>query len=477
MRAPLITALSLAVTAASSHALDPPTPDLAARGRYTGVAALRVALADVDQLAWMLDEGFRPLACRPGLRSEWIAAPADRARLRRAGIPFEVVAEDLQVLIDEERRQRAEARRTADGNWYADYRTWPEVVERLQLLAETHPELVTMSSVGETHEGRTIRAVRVSTSDTGTRPAVLFNGCQHAREWVAVMVPVSIAEMLAEGYGEDAAITALLDQVDVYVIPVVNPDGYAYTYASGGDRYWRKNRRDNPGGCDGVDLNRNWGVDWNGGESTSTNPCSDVYVGPGPFSEPEPAAMRDFILERPAIVAHIDFHSYGELILQPWAYTNESHPEFDAIDALGAEMSEAIESVHGVTYPHGSGDDLLYLASGVFPDWTTSQDAFGYTIELPPSGWGGGGFELPPSQILPTCEENRAAALAMMGWAATQAEPCSADVDDSGTVDVSDVLAVLAAWGDAGGAADVNQDGLVDVSDMLAVIAAWGPCD
>ena len=48
-----------------------------------------------------------------------------------------------------------------------------------------------------------------------------------------------------------------------------------------------------------------------------------------------------------------------------------------------------------------------------------------------------------------------------------------ADVNEDGVVDVLDLLAVIAAWGNPGGPADVNEDGIVDVLDLLAVIAAW----
>ena len=61
-----------------------------------------------------------------------------------------------------------------------------------------------------------------------------------------------LADELAAGYGVDSRITGLLQLVDVYIVPIVNPDGYEYTYAPGGDRFWRKNRRDNGTGCDGV---------------------------------------------------------------------------------------------------------------------------------------------------------------------------------------------------------------------------------
>ena len=139
--------------------------------------------------------------------------------------------------------------------------------------------------------------------------------------------------------------------------------------------------------------------------------CSDVYVGPSAFSEPEVQAMRDLVNSLPNLVAHIDFHSYSQLVLEPWASSNNPPPRENIVKTLSGEISEEIFSVHGETYVAGTGGDLLYLADGVFPDWTTSNGALSYTVELRPDG--SPGFDLPPEEILPTCEENFAGAMAM----------------------------------------------------------------
>ncbi len=105
--------------------------------------------------------------------------------------------------------------------------------------------------------------------------------------------------------------------------PCRHPDGYSYTWTN--NRLWRKNRRPNPNGSTGVDLNRNWGYQW-GGEGASTSQGSDTYRGASGFSEPETQAIRDFITNRPYIRAHVDVHSYSQLILSPWGYTPALRP-------------------------------------------------------------------------------------------------------------------------------------------------------
>jgi hypothetical protein len=122
--------------------------------------------------------------------------------------------------------------------------------------------------------------------------------------------------------------------------------------------------------------------------------------------------MRDLVNSLPNLVAHIDFHSYSQLVLEPWASSNTPPPRVNIVKALSGDISEAIASIHGETYVAGTGGDLLYLADGVFPDWTTERGSLAYTIELRPTG--SPGFDLPPEEILPTCEESFAGAMAML---------------------------------------------------------------
>jgi carboxypeptidase T len=337
-----------------------------------------------------------------------------------AEMPYEILVDNIQQLFDEEREQINQLRAQAGLDWFGVYRTWPEVNAYIDELVDLRPDLVEKLHVGTSHEGRSIYGMRIAGVDgPQERPAVLYNGCQHAREWVSVMVPMYIADRLVRDYDTSPEIKSIMDQVEFFIIPIVNPDGYEFTYASGGNRMWRKNRRFNSLSSYGVDLNRNWDIDWNGGNSTSTNPNSDIYVGPAPMSEPETQALAQFVLDRPQIAAVIDFHSYSELILQPWAYTNAPPPDAAIINQLSADMADAIFDVHGVQYVTGSAGQVLYLASGVMPDWCYAERGImGYTIELRPKSFNPG-FLLPPDQILPTAEENFAAALVMAEFAAT----------------------------------------------------------
>ena len=524
-------------------------------GRYDGWRIADMTIDNLSQARWLQERGARSLSCIDHAGQLPMLVTDDMLELaRNRGIDASVIVFDVEDHIRNEAAARRAARSEGRGGWYSDFRTWPEVNARLQQLADASPDLVTLFEAGTTHEGRSIMGVRITApGDASTRARILFNGCQHAREWIAVMVPMYIADQLIAGYASDEDMTALLSEAEIVIVPIVNPDGYEYTYAPSGDRYWRKNRRNNPGSCEGVDLNRNWDIDWAGGDSTSSDTCSDVYTGPFVFSEPEPSAMRDLILSLPNFGAHIDFHSYSQLVLEAWGWTSTPPPNADVISTLGAAMSDAIAGVHGENYPHGTPGNLLYFADGTFQDWTTSVGALGYTIELRPDSWLGGGFELPASQIVPTCEENWPAALEMIRFVArpisaefpqgvpqfvdpgvmtdfpVEFSTTNGDQIDPATTELhvrygsngefvglalthngggaftahlpsshcglaSEFRLVVATTGgatgqfpagegvystvDGGGVVgDVNCDGEVDVTDILATFAAWGNCE
>ncbi len=390
-------------------------------GSKQQVAKQMLAVIEVPTLPdfeMMSELGARPWSCRPGLgRGVWLVTNAQLRQAEAWGLRCQITVRDVQELIAAEERSRQESRRA--GAWFSDYRTYPEVVTKIDTLVAAHGGLSEKIVLGSTHEGRDIVGLVINTDTSQEKPAILLNGCQHAREWISVMVPMYIAEQLLIGYGTDPQITSLLDSTEVVIVPIVNPDGYVYSHTT--ERLWRKNRRNNGNGTYGVDLNRNWDIDWGGPESTSTNPNSDVYIGPSPFSEPETSAMRDLVSSRDNIVAHIDFHNYSQLILQPWGHTNDLPADYAVINELGARMNQAIYEVHGENYPHGSGSTFIYLASGTCEDWHYSQGIFGYTIELRPKS-SQPGFLLEADQIIPTGEENFQAVLEMMEFAGEPAQ-------------------------------------------------------
>jgi murein tripeptide amidase MpaA len=408
----LISACAMVVTGAAAAAVPMPNPT-----DYVGKQVIELDVPDELTVTQLLDDGLSALACRPAPGpGPWLVDADQLAMIEALGLDHSPLIPDMAAHQRARNAQRRAARAAARGldAFYSDYRTYDEYQTRIDQFLTDHADIATSVTLGQSHEGRDIRGVVINVDGTD-KPAVLFNGCQHAREWISPPTTWYIADMLADGYGVDSRITALLDRVEVVVIPITNPDGYEYTYNAGGYRFWRKNRRDNSGSCEGVDLNRNWGADWNGGESTSTDPCSDVYVGPSSMSEPEVQALANYCLGHGDIRAQIDFHSYSQLILEPRGYTTVPPPDWDALHALGGEMAAGIQSVHGLSYTHDNPCHILYCASGTLIDWPyETYGASSFTIELRPSSGSGDGFDPPPSQILPCAEENFEAALVLI---------------------------------------------------------------
>ena len=360
--------------------------------------------------------------------------------LKNNGVSYETLVEDLKEKIDRENHYMNLMRSQRDGEaWYSIYRTYDEVQDKLDEIASSN-SIATLINLGSSYENRTIRGIKFSTGGNN-KPAVFFNGCQHAREWVTVMATTYLADQLSQNYTADSFIQNLLNIVDVYIVPIVNPDGYVYSHTT--DRYWRKNRQPNPGSSFiGTDLNRNWDADWNGGQSTSTSPSSDIYVGSYPFSAYEANVVKNFMQSIPNLRGHLDIHSYSALVLGPWGYTNSQTPDHAEVVSLGNAMNNAISNTNGYTFTFGTGDanGSLYLASGTMPDWTyDGLGALGYTYELRPSSASEGGFELPESQILDACDENYNGAMEMIIWAADiQAgctDPSACNYNSNATVD------------------------------------------
>ncbi len=383
-----------------------------ARRPYAGQRLVQVVVENEAQLQAVLDEADGLWNHRVGVGPIQVMVDDESlAALGAMGLAPVTIVEDLQAVVDAERAEIERRRLQLDLTWFENYHPYSEIIAYHQQLANDFPQLASVSVIGQSHQSRDIIATEITgPGDASNRPVIFFNGMQHAREWISPAVVTYIADRLCNLYGQDQRVTDLLDRVVVKIVPIVNPDGYSYSWTN--ERFWRKNRRNNGNGTFGVDLNRNWDINF-GGDGSSGDPSSDIYRGPFAFSEPETSAVRDYVLADPNIVAHVDFHSYSQLILYPWGYADIQVPEPDYtfFVTFSQFLSDVIRSVHGVFYIPMQAIDL-YPASGTCSDWTYSVDIKGWTIELRPNG--NPGFDLPPGEILPTSEENFEAALAIM---------------------------------------------------------------
>ncbi len=354
----------------------------------------------------------------PGINDAQISPDKWQAFLD-LNLPYSIMMEDVEVKLRQERDQIALAHMQRDAAWFTTYHNLDEINAKLDADLLANPTLTRSLTIGNSLQNRTIRGIAISAPDQpgnprNLRPQIIFNGCQHAREWISPATIMYFSEQLATQYSTNARITNILNNVEILLVPVVNPDGYVWTWTN--LRLWRKNRRDNGDGTIGVDTNRNWGYQW-GGEGASTDPNNDTYRGTGPFSEPETQALSNFILANPRIKAHIDFHSYSQLILSPWAYTASLPADAMVFDTLNAKMAAAVRAPFNMTYVAGPTYTTIYPASGASGDWSYgAANALGFGWELRDTGTNG--FILPADQIIPTGIENLAAILELGDWIA-----------------------------------------------------------
>ncbi|MBK1788533.1 M14 family metallopeptidase [Prauserella cavernicola] len=289
------------------------------------------------------------------------------------------------------------------------YHTYAELTDKLEQAASDHGDIAQLSSVGDSFEGRALHLLKISgnAAQDEDEPEVLFTCNQHAREHLTTEMCLRIVERFTDGYGSDPAITEFVDSREIYVIPTVNPDGAEYDISGGEYQGWRKNRQDQ-----GTDVNRNWGYEWGCCGGSSDDPADETYRGTEAFSSPEAKAVADFVDSRVVggaqqITAHIDFHTYSELVLWPYGYTSDdtaegmTPEEAKRFADVGTEMAES----NGYT-PQQSSD--LYITDGSINDWMWGEHKIlSFTFEMyPASGGGIDGFYPPDEQIGPQTERN-----------------------------------------------------------------------
>jgi hypothetical protein len=324
---------------------------------------------------------------------------ADARRLRDAGFTYTVRIADMAA--------RAEANRKADARYAAatttsplpsgrdTYRRLADYESELAALVRDYPSLAKPLALNHrTWEGRLVRGIEITANPNAKdgKPVFLIVGAHHAREWPSAELTMEFAYDLLRGYGRDSRTTNLVNAVRTIVVPVVNPDGFnvsrearagapSQDFSQHDFEMKRKNCRDAAFTCDrntrlsGVDLNRNYGGLWGGG-GASPNALSDVYRGPGPFSEPESQNLRELISSR-QVVTLITNHTFSNLILRPPGTLAQGFGlDEPQLKALGATMAghNGYENIPGFG---------LYDTTGTTEDWSFwSTGGLGYTFEI-----------------------------------------------------------------------------------------------
>ncbi|OFZ22900.1 MAG: hypothetical protein A2X94_14805 [Bdellovibrionales bacterium GWB1_55_8] len=270
------------------------------------------------------------------------------------------------------------------------YHNYAEMTSALRTLQSKHADITRIVSIGKSIEQRDIWAMQINSNPDALRdsvsgkPGAVFMGAHHAREHLTVELPLMLAQHLLANR-ELPEVARLLDTRDIWIIPMVNPDGAEFDVSTGKYQLWRKNRRKNANDSFGVDLNRNYGYRWGTGGSSKL-PQSDTYRGEAAFSEPESMAVKNFVEARPNLKTMLTFHSFSELILYPWGHTNEEIGNARDLAAF-KQMANTMAGWNKYRAKQSSG---LYITSGDTTDWAYGEHGiFAFTFELSPSGGAG----------------------------------------------------------------------------------------
>lgn len=291
-------------------------------------------------------------------------------------------------------------------------RTDDGIRAQIEGLAARHPNLFTLHTLGFSHQKRPIYALEATLADgdqadlpdggQSGKPNVLFVGVHHAREWVTADLSMRLARYLADNQNQ-ASTRLRLTQTRIWIVPVLNPDGYQFTFD--GDRLWRKNLRDNNrngvvDAADGVDLNRNYPYKWAfDGSGSSDAERSGTYRGPEPGSEPETQALMD-LMKRVRFEYSLSYHSYGNLILYPSGFRGfdptPDEPLFSYLAGSADRPAIWDSSLNKPYFPTLSAG--LYVTNGEFTDWAYHEtQSLSYTVELTDHG---DGFQYPDDEQL-----------------------------------------------------------------------------
>jgi len=263
---------------------------------------------------------------------------------------------------------------------YFDY---DEVTAALANIQTTYPNIAQRFELGTTAENRKIWALKISDNALvqEDEPEILILGLHEAREIMSTEIAMDMAQYLTQNYGSDPDVTNWVNTWQIWIVPMLNPDGSAYCWST--DQYWIKNRHDLGGDVFGVDLGHNYPVDWGECFGSSSDPNSNGYRGESPGSEPEIQAIFSLVQNHKFMLV-ISYHSFNEMVLYPYGCTGEIAPENDVLSSFANSVGNEIRKENG-TYGYETGNwwELLYSNDGNETDYFyANQGSMAIAIQL-----------------------------------------------------------------------------------------------
>ncbi|CAL8139192.1 unnamed protein product [Orchesella dallaii] len=306
----------------------------------------------------------------------------------------DVLSDNVQNLIDNEAKGLLQHGRAF--NWDS-YGTLDEIYEFLDSTAGNNT-FVEVVKIGESYEKRDLKVLKISKSSDTDRPAIWIDAAIHASEWISPAVATYVINELLTS--NDTDVIKITEDFDLYIMPVMNPDGYVFAHDH--NRLWRKTRAITTNEKLRVDANRNWDYEFNTGGSSS-DPCSDGYHGGAAFNQPETKAVSDYYNTiATQTKMYLTLHSYSQYIMLPFGCSNQTYPDYDDWMRIAEATSRAIADPFGTQFQWGNIVDLLYISSGGSVDWIKGIHDTNIVLAFELRDFGRHGLILPPEQIRPS---------------------------------------------------------------------------
>ena len=348
-----------------------------------------------------------------------------------------ILSQGIRAEIDQAETKAFNSIKWGADTFYGGFKTVEEEGTYLNQMAATYPTLAQVVDIGDSwckvhtgtctlpapYNGYDILALHITNQAiAGPKPVYWFEAGIHAREIAAPEIAMHYISYLLDGYNSDPDAHWLVDYQDIWVIPMLNPDGHHIVEAGGGgdSPYYQRKNSNNTNGCTtwppdaftqfGTDNNRNFPFMWNCCGGSSSAPCDQTYHGTGGASDPETQATVNQVrllipdqrgpnITDPAPITAtgviMDMHSNASLNLYPWGFTTTASPNGAEFNVIGAHMQHTNANPPGNNYQSCQPPNCLYAVDGDGLDWGYGElGAASFTTEV-----GGNDFFVPLSYV------------------------------------------------------------------------------
>ncbi|GJQ71043.1 hypothetical protein Trydic_g953 [Trypoxylus dichotomus] len=328
-----------------------------------------------------------------------IAHPSFENILEKLNVSYQVQIEYIDKAFNREVKEMKAASNPEKGHInFEKYHRYNVILDYVKNLEKKHPGRVSIESIGKSVEEREIFVVKISSKTQSLKPAILVDAGLSPREWIGPAQALYIIQQFVE----NPYYKKMVENVDWYIIPVVNPDGYEYTHTK--ERLWKKNRAKNNNHT-GVYLNRNFDINFGGDLSSSAEEAWN-YHGKSAFSEPETEAIRRFIENNVLrIKLYLSLDSFGPAIVYPYGYKEDPPENIEIIKLVAENVAEQIRKENQTPYQVKRASSRHCKYSGTSVDWSVEVAGvpFAFTVELTTPGYLG--FDFPTYRIKTVVQE------------------------------------------------------------------------